>query len=56
MAAIPADKTWEQKSPSPDLQRTSAKSRVTTSIYPILTISDLFEYSMRTQPPYTLSL
>ena len=44
MAAIPADKTWEQKSPSPDLQRTSAKSRVTTSIYPILAISDLFEY------------
>jgi len=44
LAAIPADKTWEQKSPSPDLQRTSAKSRVTTSIYPVLTIPDLFEY------------
>ena len=56
MAAIPADKTWEQKSPSPDLQRTSAKSRVTTSIYPVLTIPDLFEYPMWTQPPYTLSL
>ena len=46
MAAIPADIILcrEQKSPSPALQRTSAKSRVTTSIYPILAISDLFEY------------
>ena len=46
MAAIPADIILcrEQKNPSPALQRTSAKSRVTTSIYPILAISDLFEY------------